>query len=765
MNDPYANDDRLAEAPPSPGMNLGDVYYVFFRHKWMIAVIFVLGVAGAAAFYLLKPAVYVSEAKILIKYILETKAPTRAIDNTQVKSLDSRADGIIGAEVEILTSYDLAAQVVEAIGAEKILAKVPGADPAMNAAAFIRDNFRVEAPKSSSVLILTFRHPDPELVRPILAQIIETYRKRHDDLHRGPGVRDSFLINQADQLRLRLAKTDEDLRKLKEEAKVISLEDDKRAYIERLSSIRTQLMSAEADLAQQRAVVEARQRAPKAPAPDQPANTPPPVTPEQAAEYLRVSSYVEALRKNLEQLRQTYTDEHYIVKTQLQRLSDAEADKKKLEAAHPGLGSATPAAVAASAANVINASNHVARIENELQVITQLEAKVKVLNEQFKQLGDEAARIAEIEPKMLELERNKKVDEENYSAAKSALDRTKIDESSGAGQVTGLAPMQSPTPPSRELGNIKKPILIFLAFGCFGGFGLAFVWEKILNRSIKRVADVERALDVPLFISVPHAGRMGGKRRRWWQRKARPMPGAAAGTADATVTHIATDANGELEILPWDPKHTLRPYFEGLRDRLITYFEVRKMTHKPKLVAVTSCSRGAGVSTMAAGLAATLSETGDGNVLLVDMNIERGAVHPFHQGLPGCALSEALEHTTREPAQIQDNLYVVSAHEGNSSNSSKLPTVLPKRFAHLIPKMKASDYDYIIFDMPPVSQTSVTARLSGFMDMMLMVIESEKTGQEVVQRASGLLNESRANVAAVLNKHRNYVPPALNQEL
>ena len=50
MNDPYANDDRIAGTPPAPGMNLGDVYYVFFRHKWKIALVFVLGVAGAAIF-------------------------------------------------------------------------------------------------------------------------------------------------------------------------------------------------------------------------------------------------------------------------------------------------------------------------------------------------------------------------------------------------------------------------------------------------------------------------------------------------------------------------------------------------------------------------------------------------------------------------------------------------------------------------------------------------------------------------------------------
>ena len=105
---------------------------------------------------------------------------------------------------------------------------------------------------------------------------------------------------------------------------------------------------------------------------------------------------------------------------------------------------------------------------------------------------------------------------------------------------------------------------------------------------------------------------------------------------------------------------------------------------------------------------------------------------------------------------------MVSAHE---ANNQKLPRVLPKRFAHLVPRMKASDYDYIIFDMPPVTQTSVTARLAGYMDMVLMVIESEKTGQQIVQRASGLLHESRATVATILNKHRAYVPHRFSQEL
>jgi Mrp family chromosome partitioning ATPase len=50
------------------------------------------------------------------------------------------------------------------------------------------------------------------------------------------------------------------------------------------------------------------------------------------------------------------------------------------------------------------------------------------------------------------------------------------------------------------------------------------------------------------------------------------------------------------------------------------------------------------------------------------------------------------------------------------------------------------------------------------MDMVLMVIESEKTDRDVAKRAGDVLAESKASVAAVLNKRRRYVPAWLHQE-
>jgi CO dehydrogenase nickel-insertion accessory protein CooC1 len=51
------------------------------------------------------------------------------------------------------------------------------------------------------------------------------------------------------------------------------------------------------------------------------------------------------------------------------------------------------------------------------------------------------------------------------------------------------------------------------------------------------------------------------------------------------------------------------------------------------------------------------------------------------------------------------------------------------------------------------------------MDMVLLVVESEKTKVEIVQHASSLLAESQANVGVVLNKTKTYVPAMLHQEL
>lgn len=731
---------------PSSGLSLGDVYYTLFRHKWKIVLVFLAGIVAAAGLYLAKPPMHQSQAKILIRFILESKNTVAADDDARVKSPDSRGENIINSEIEILTSFDLAGLVADVVGPEKILARVGGGNERVRAAAVVRQGLRVEVPRRSNVLLLTFRHPDATVVQPILSALVETYLKRHVEIHQGVGVLDDFFLRQADQLRARLADTESQLKKLRADAQIISLDDSKRAYIEQIARLSDELRSAQTDLAERRTTLAELTKSFPMPAAE--TNEVPVLAPAVTEDYRQLAGELAENRRMLSALRDRYTDEHFHVRHVQQRVADLETRKAALESEHPQLVRLAPVAADAPKPPV--------DLGLESLRVASLEARIKELTRHLEQLQTAAGRVMDVEPTILELQRKREVDEANYRFYSTSLEQARMGESLGAGKITNISVVQTPSPPGRDLSEIYKPMLAILLFGCFGGFAWGFVSDRFLNQTIKRVADIERHLESPLFITVPDLG---------WRKRSRSLKSGRNGHAPPALPAAGEAPAGDAsrqEIAPWETEHGLYAYFEGLRDRLITHFEIRGMNHKPKLVAVTSCSPGAGVTTTAAGLAAALSETGDGNVLLVDMNQEQGAVRQFYHGKPARGLSETLEAGTRDDACVAENFYLVTAHE---TNNQKLPRVLPKRFASLVPKMKASDFDYIIFDMPPVMQTSVTARLSAFMDMVLMVIESEKTGREVVQRAQSLLHESRANVATVLNKHRAYVPKKLSQEL
>src|SRR5947207_8931520 len=94
-----------------------------------------------------------------------------------------------------------------------------------------------------------------------------------------------------------------------------------------------------------------------------------------------------------------------------------------------------------------------------------------------------------------------------------------------------------------------------------------------------------------------------------------------------------------------------------------------------------------------------------------------------------------------------------------SRNRATNPPISDSRNSSLwFQNLKASDFDYIIFDMPPITQTSPTIGLAALMDKVLIVVEAEKTHRDVVKRGYRELVGARADVAVVLNKTRSYGP-------
>src|SRR5438552_2769028 len=155
---PYSSSasERAPFTHPS-GIHLSDILFALFKRKWTIILCALLGIIAAAGYYFLYPPVYESDARLLVRYVLERSA-VDPIDNTNRSNLTGKTtDSIIDAEVQILTSWDLAVQVADAIGPKRL-----GAPSKEAAAGGIVLALQVTAAKGSDVIFISYKNRSPE---------------------------------------------------------------------------------------------------------------------------------------------------------------------------------------------------------------------------------------------------------------------------------------------------------------------------------------------------------------------------------------------------------------------------------------------------------------------------------------------------------------------------------------------------------------------------------------------------------------------------
>lgn len=735
------------QVSPQPGMSLGDIYYTLFRHKWKIVITSLMGLLAAAAIYHFNAPMYQSQAELLIKYVPESTQPAIGGEGQKVIVPDSGGGDVINSEIRILTSLDVAEDAASNIGPATVLAKLGGRGGVGRAAGFICANLQAEP--AGSIIVVTLKHPDPQIVQPLLQAVINAYMQKHSEIHSAGGQFEDALTMEQSTLSVQLNAIEQQLADLRNKSGIFSLDDSQKALTAQLSSVHDEILGAEADLLgdeaamkaigdQQSLGAETTNRAPMA------------VPRSQVDAYTEVCAVLDSYRKKEQDyLSQGFTGTNSMLALVEEQIAGSEKQKEALEKKYPQIVGTAPVAASTGSTTVVPTDPRL-----QLAQIAALKAKIQAWQIQLAGLQTQATNLNNLAPTITQLQQTESTLEANYQTLSVSLERYQIDQQLDTHNTPNIRPVQEPSPPIRDWKKTHKMMAMAAVGGIFGGLAWAFLIEMVLDRSVRRPVEIERGLKLPLFLSIPNVNRNGYARlARTAERRQLTFNG------DASANRQEKSIGNQIISSGLNP--SLQRFYRALRDRLILYFEVKKFTHTPKLVAVTGAGRGTGVSTIASGLAASLSEIGDGNVLLVDMNMENGAAQQFYKGKACCGLDTVLASETKKDALVQENLYVVN---GNA-DSDGLSKVLPKRFNTLVPKLKASEYDYIIFDMPVVSPTSVTSHLARFMDITLLVVESEKTGREMVEQANAWLTEVGASVGVVLNKTHQYIPKQLHQEL
>jgi succinoglycan biosynthesis transport protein ExoP len=674
------------EAPRS-GVSLNDILFILFRHKWKIFLCAMVGFAAAAAAYFLSPPSYEAQAKLLVRYVVDRSA-VDGLDASN-KTLGAPSVSVINSEVEILTSSDLTMQVADAVGVERLARTMGGKATTADVAQRILKELKVAAVKDTNIISVSYQNEDPKLAMQVLQELVTRYFDKHLEVHRSVGAFD-FVTRQTDQLRAELVQTEKELKELKAKTGITSLPESTTALAAAFTSVQSELDTTEAELASQQARIKEIEKSLTGVDTKQSNNATPQVGSDVIREYQALISREAQLRQAETELLSRYTPQNRIVKVKQTQIDGLINERREMEKKHPGL--------LATVSNAASPDGSRVDLVSERARLAEILSKRETLQARLSSLQERSALISEYGPRIAQLERTKEVQETNYKYFEASLEKARIDETLDPSRMPNISIVQKP-----ELGvkvtrdALKKIVIGLAAGGLIVGTAIALLIELVLDRTVKRSLELESRLRIPLLLSIPKFAPGDHTRLRLQD------------SSDSAKRGDLEDAEPDI-----DPSEEtgalLRPFCDAIRDRLGLYFELNRMTHKPKLVAVTGLSKNAGASSLATGLAASLSESGEGKVLLVDK------------------------------------------------------PVAPKRFYDMLLEFKESDFNYVVFDMPSLGNTSATLPLAGFMDKVLLVVEAEKSNREAVKRAYSQL-AAKSDVSVIFNKSRSFGPKWLEGEI
>jgi uncharacterized protein involved in exopolysaccharide biosynthesis len=746
-----------ANAPmPSGGFDVRDTIFVIFKHKWKIATLTVIGLAAAAALYAGRTPVYGSQTKLLVRYVLER----RAIDDPNGTNGGMGGRGgahIVNAEIEILNSADLALDVAGKIGPERLVAE--GNEPNLLAAAgAIRRGLEVTAGRGSNVIHVSFHHPNPEMANVVLSGLIQSYFEKHLEIHRELGASD-YVTRQADQARARLRETEAALNRIKKESGVLSLTGSTDALESNFGRVREALMAAETELIEQSVRLSAlgglvgTDEEKDAGLPDGEVAAAGSVMESMSdtamiqaareeyviasAEYGDISNRLGFLRQRRNELLARYTPTNPLVASTQRQILEAETQRRTLLNRFPALISEN----GTSSENGQPSTD----VTVERARLSAVQARADSLRAQEANIKEQMENLAAISGEIIALERRKALDEENYRYLESSLERARADASLDPSKMPNITVIQHPTPSGRTFEKATMNVIYGLASGGFAlGVGLAFLIELVIDPRVKRPGEIRTRLQMPLIMTIPHVRtkrrervlelgsstmpRLGNSEEGWKPA----VDGSQLGTSEST--------------------YFLKTYAEALRDRIIFNFGINNVTHKPKVIGLTGLSGGAGTSSIAAGIAKAFAEAPGVKVLFVDLDSSQSSANPIFGAARPLSLPGALQ-VSREQEFRETNMNLVYA-----SAAAGPKGIVPLQIQELMPYLRFSDFDYIVFDMPPISQTSPTIAMAGLMDKVLLILDADNTCRDKLKWGYSELVSVKADVSCVFNKARAHAP-------
>jgi polysaccharide biosynthesis transport protein len=690
-------------------------YWQILKRRWLPALAVFASVVALTAYSTLKEkAVYEAEGKLLFKKTTPGSALTELGKEIGQLTPAAEQSNPLTTEIELIRSVEVV---------EKTINRLQLKDEKSNHLK-VKDFLKkltVASIRGADILTVSYKDRNPKIAADVVKTMMNFYIDNNQKVNRLEAVSvRQFIERKLPHSDNNMRKAAAELRKFKEDNKVVNLEQETSSAVTVMAGLESQIDQARSDLikvtAQSKAFEEELQ-----------------MNPQQAlaASTLSESSTVQEALKEYKQIeRQLAIEQNRYLESSpiITRLKTKKATMKALldQQIQQVLGGQQPLP------NQILQIGEVKPqlIEEFIKVDVERQGfaeRVTILSNALAGYKQRVKVLPKLEKEKRELERKLKEAEADYEELQKKLQQIRITENQ---QVGNARIIQRPSVPQEPMTSRKTLLLVS---GSLLGTILAIVAALFLESQDKSVKTIEEAKELFGFTLLGVIPAHKKSENNGWLKPLR----FKSATPDSEPS--------SRQVVVRDTPHTnISAAYRMLQANLRFLSSDTEL----KVIVVSSSLPQEGKSTVAANLAATVAQLGR-KVLLVDADMHRPVQHqiwelPNQVGLSNVIVGQA--ELKSSIAQVMDNLEVLSCGVIPPNPMALLDS---QRITSLI-KQFSANYDLVIVDAPSLNVAADALILGKKADGILLVVRPGMLDSGNVAFTKDLLKKSSQYVLGMV---------------
>jgi polysaccharide biosynthesis transport protein len=674
-------------------------YWLVLRRRWLPAAIALGGVSAIAAWLALsqKP-VYQTEGKLLIESSRASSLTGLGEGLGQLTPLVSQSSPL-DTQAEIIRSAPVLEEVIQTLDLRDDNDELWEPED-------LEKRLTIRGVRGTDVLVISYKGDDPRQVVLVVNTLIDRYIKANIQSNRSEAIAaKDFIAQQLPKTEAAVKQADAEVRRFRENNRVINLEEESKAAValisqleEQMSATRSQLSDAAArsqDL-QSRVGLDSRQAAVVADLSQLPAVQEVLVELQKAQQELQVerTRYLPGY-PSIVNLERKIASLNSLLQQRVQQAGGSTGTKVQIGNLQQDMIS-----------KLVAAESERIGLMQRLTTLAQNQAVYRQRASAFPRL-DEQQR---------ELERRLTAAQTTYETLLSRLQEVEVAENQNVGNARVVAQARYPQRPARS-----RSYLLLLGGGTAGALlaiATAFLAD-LIDRSIKTVKQARETFGYTLLGIIPALSKSA----------------LQSGRVDSTVPQVLGF------VAPNSPAIDSYQMLQG-------NLKFLSSDKEPKRIVVTSSVAKEGKSEVIANLAMSMAQAGR-RILLIDADLRSPSQHHIWDLLNVEGLSNVIVEQIPVERVIQSvapNLDVLSA---GVIPPNPLALLDSKRMESLVAGL-AQKYDSILFDAPPLAGTADVAALGQLADGVLFVVRPGVVDAASAEAAKEFLAHSGQNVLGMV---------------